>query len=117
MEGVRFVPNGTEGELIMDGTLTIENAAEIRTAVYDALVSTERLILTIGEGAGVDIALLQILCSAHRSALESDKGLTIRASDKSNFACVRADAGLTGYNCGIRVRDCGCLWIRGGSDE
>lgn len=117
MEGVRLVPKGTKGELIMEGSLTIENAAEIRTAIYDALVSTERLVLTIGDNAEVDITLLQILCSAHRGALEADKRITIKTSDESNFSGVLSDSGLAGHSCGARKENGSCLWTRGGKDE
>ncbi len=117
MDGVRFVTNGNEGELIMERALTIDNAAEIRTAISEALAGTDRLILTIGENAAVDVTFLQILCSAHRTAMKADKRLGISTYRESIFFSVVMDAGFDGHEgCSLKLSG-GCLWLRGGSNE
>lgn len=116
MEGVRFIPGGTEGELIMDGALTIENAAEIRNVVRDALAGADSLVLTIGENADVDITFLQILCSAHRTAVKGGRQLFLKAAHENGLSRMLSEAGFTGSNCdGDRQES--CLWARRGGDE
>lgn len=117
MEGVKFVPGGTEGELIMNGALTIENAAGIRNAVGEALAATDSLVLTIGENADVDVTFLQILCSAHRTSVKAKKRLDVNTSRGSIFFRVLSESGLDSRNGCSHNRDGGCLWKRGGGDE
>lgn len=116
MEGMRFKKEGPEGELILEAGLTIENAAGLRSMVQEALLKTDSLEIVIGKEAGIDITLLQILCSAHRTAVKAGKRLSVRGGE-SSLVRVLSDAGLRGCNCGAGDRYRSCLWAEGGSDE
>lgn len=117
MEGMRFVPDGTGGGLFIDGALTIENACKIRTAVQEALLKTDRLVLTIGENAVPDITFLQILCSAHRTAVKAGKEFTINVPLGSDFSRVISDAGFSRHKGCSGGRNGTCLWKRENTHE
>ena len=98
--GNRWTPGATEW--------TVWQAAAIRASLLERLAAGERLELDLGEVAEVDLAGLQLLCSAHRTADAQGKEFrVVRWSDA--FVRVIETAGLR------RQHGCcsGCLWNRG----
>jgi anti-anti-sigma regulatory factor len=109
----QFKQKGKNGELTMDGSLTIEQAGEFRTLLLESLENVSNLTLKAVDVDQVDVACFQVLCSAHR--LFDAKGKTLCLSKKTGdaFRQVVKTAGFT------RVKACGldlktdCLWEEG----
>lgn len=64
---------GGVGNLTMSGSLTIENAGEIKRRLLTAFERSDHLKVRIMEDAEMDVSFLQILCAAHRTAEKSNK--------------------------------------------
>ncbi len=87
---------------------TVWQATAIRDALRDRLATGEPVDLDLGGVSKVDLAGLQLLCSAHRTADAQGKSFrVIRWSD--TFVRMIETAGF------LRRQGCctGCLWNRG----
>jgi anti-anti-sigma regulatory factor len=95
------------------GELTIERAEELRKMLGDKLERTERLFLSFAEVTEVDVSFLQLLCSAHRTALKVQKCFWI---DKDRPEALRSAIKEAGF---VREQGCNldfthnCLWKEG----
>lgn len=95
-----FQQSGDTGALAVSGALTIEDAAELKSVLVDALAVSSRLVLDLAEVEAADLCCLQLLCSAHRSAVRAGRSLELRNAGVGFTACLRE----TGY-----ARHLGCL--------
>lgn len=94
-------------EIVLSGELTIGRVAEVRDLLLAALERSASTTIRIGEAAEVDPAFLQLLCSAHRSAVGAGKRLGLDAGSSPLFRRQLEDGGF--------VRHTGCLHDCGGS--
>ena len=109
-----FTVNKSEkGEMIMGGSLTIENASEIRRILIKTLIKEDQLEVCIGPDASMDVSFLQLLCSAHFTASKISKTFSLRPLSVGNFFRAVENAGYARSRGCSRGSDGGCLWIRG----
>ena len=104
-----FQSHEDSGVLSLSGSLTIENIAELKTAVSEALQASNHVTLDLSGVESADICSLQLLCSAHRTGARSGKVIELAKAGESFEASVR-EAGYgrhVGCMSGNR-RD--CLW-------
>lgn len=101
------------GVVILDGELTIDHAAGIRDLLIQALESAEKVTIRLRDITAADISCLQLLCSAHKTAVKSDKKITLDDGNSEIFRQTVADAGFA------RSRECqqdpygSCFWSGG----
>jgi anti-anti-sigma regulatory factor len=99
--------------LSMEGDLTIARAVEFRDLLLDSLQKSDSIEIDLATAESVDLSFLQLLCSAHRTAVRDGKELAITGKPGSAFLRARQQAGFSGNkNC----RDCpdiDCLWSGG----
>jgi anti-anti-sigma regulatory factor len=97
----------------LSGELTIERAEELRKMLRDTLERTERLFLSFTEVTEVDVSFLQLLCSAHRTALKANKSFWL---DKDRPEALRSAIKEVGF---VREQGCNldfthhCIWKEG----
>ena len=106
--------SGRQGTLTLDGELTIQCAGELKDSLVKSQESVESLLLNLEGVAGTDISCLQVLCSAHRASVKSNKQLGFTGSIPASFKQTVRDAGYAKEVC--CTDGCGsCLWaiIRG----
>ena len=101
--------------LSINGDLTIQNAAELQKILIECLEDTAHLTLNIENVTEIDMSCLQLLCSAHKTTLNTDKGLSI---DGSPSAIFQEAVNVSGYQqfsgCELDKSN-SCLWIDGNS--
>jgi hypothetical protein len=75
------------------------------------------MVLRVRETDEVDLAFLQLLCSAHRTAVSAGKLLRLDAGSSPLFLRQLAAAGFVRHS-GCML-DCGnsCLWVAAGNAE
>jgi anti-anti-sigma regulatory factor len=99
--------------LRLEGSLTIGRAVELKELLRDALRNGNEIILDLGSATEVDLSFLQLLCSAHRTALRMSKHLILKPE---RSAASRKVVRETGY---LRTLGCrqaphkSCLWKEG----
>ncbi len=100
-----------KGTIHLEGDLTLQNAAELRTMLIKAIIDTDTVAIRFGAVQDVDLSCLQLLCSAHRSAVRLNKLIQF-AGDLPKTLLDTAD--VAGYS---RLKGCqldkgqSCLWV------
>lgn len=99
--------------LTISGDFTICNVASIREGIIEALGQSEQVDIDLTDVSAVDLAGLQLLCSAHRSAMETGKVLAIVGMQTPPVQKARGAAGFI-FNRGCRFcQSAECLWVGG----
>lgn len=102
--------------LCFDGELTVHNAAAIREGILQALGQSEEVEIDLEGVTAVDLAGLQLLCSAHRTAEAEGKTLLLESRSKSILREVRRASGFVLNRSCRHVQETDCFWV-GGMDE
>lgn len=92
------------------GELTIEHSEELREILKDGLDREERLSLSFSKVTDIDLSFLQLICSAHRTALQANKIFRIDKQGSEILMTAIKDAGF------VREEGCSldlsksCIW-------
>lgn len=100
--------------LRLEGEMTIAKAAKLKDALARAIDSGKTVVIDIDRVTGVDLSFLQLLCSAHRTAANQGKKLTISNPGLPVYAEARKTAGFHYTKPCRHVASNGCLWVGGG---
>lgn len=69
---------GENVQLCLEGELTVANGAALRERLLAAMEMGDRVEIDLERVTAVDLAGLQLLCSAHRTSVEKGKVLTLK---------------------------------------
>ena len=106
-----FKQSGNKSVIMLEGDLTLPNAKALKEIFTKALQESDDVSIAIVTAQHVDLSCLQLLCSAHRSAMRLKKELTFVGSPPQAFNDAVEAAGLAGAaGCNL---DSGhrCLWM------
>lgn len=117
-------PGVVEGEIMTlhwSGGLTVRRIGELKIEVQGALQGAAGVSIKIAPDAVCDLTLLQLLCSAHRTASQQGKTLKIAGPFPEQFKMVLLLAGFSRHiGCALDVCE-NCLWMminqQGGGQE
>jgi anti-anti-sigma factor len=102
-----------ESILFLNGELTLPYAAQFKNELTQALDSAQRLIIDTRGLSAIDLSGLQLLCSAHQSALASGKELSLGPDQAEVVRRKRAQAGFGGGHLCGREEKMECFWNGG----
>ncbi|PLX92685.1 MAG: hypothetical protein C0621_08925 [Desulfuromonas sp.] len=96
--------------LTWDKPLTIEIVRELADEVLGALRQTEELVVDLQGCPEIDLACMQLLCAAERSASREGKRFVLRLSEDSPVVAVAEAGGFIRHSpC---LHDCkDCVWM------
>ncbi len=102
----------TDGKAVLTfaGDLTVNQAPEIRMTFIKALIDADQVLLKFKNVSDIDLTFLQLLCSAHRSAIRLNKQITF---DGSRPDLLKKTVDAAGYSraTGCRLdREKTCFW-------
>jgi anti-anti-sigma regulatory factor len=104
--------SGKQGNLTLDGDLTVNRAEELRMLLIKALIDADQVRVEFGPVTGVDLSCLQLLCSAHRSAGRMQRRLSLSGDWPEPFKQTVEQAGYARHT-GCRLdSDHSCLWVK-----
>lgn len=93
------------------GTLTAGDVEELRSLLIKALIDADRVELDAAKVTAADLSCLQLLCSAHRSAVRLNKVLTLAGGLSKALKEAAESAGYLRH-IGCRLdREKDCLWV------
>ena len=92
----------------LSGALTIAHAEEIKRLLLVALSGTGDVLLDAAEVTDVDLAGLQLLCAAHRAALQAGRRVTLDYTRSPLLAETLLKAGYMRH-AGCMAHE-NCLW-------
>lgn len=88
------------------GDLTIENSEELKSLLMNLGEAPGCLCLDLSEAGAIDVAGLQILCSAHKAWLNSGKNVAYQGDTPKTIGEIAKEAGFE--------RDEACTTLAGG---
>jgi len=111
----------TTTNLVISGEATVAAVKKLKASMEKALRSAESVHVELERISSVDVSLLQLLCSAHRTAARAGKTLTIVGVEREPVAGLLRQAGfLRHIGCHETTRR-SCLWFEpkksGGNTE
>ncbi len=106
------------GILKLEGELNIQCALPFREALLRAFEHVEKLSLDMEGLESIDISCLQLLCSAHRTFIKSNKEMTITPHNMTtSLKEAITNAGYARKGGCLLNPDGKCLCFIGGSNE
>lgn len=106
-----FKRSGNKGVITLEGELTLPYAEKLRGVLLDALAAVDEVSIAFENVQDADLSCLQLLCSAHRSAVRIRKQVLSSGDQPRIFSDVVEAAGFV-RSMGCKL-DCGnsCLWV------
>ena len=99
--------------LKVDGDLTVSRAGEFKEALLGSINKAKTVEVNLDDVAVIDLASLQLLCSAHRTADKQGKKLSVKEPAPQPYLEARRKAGFM-YSKECRfVSTEDCLWLGG----
>lgn len=106
------------GQLIADGELTVKQAADFKDTLTKALREVDRLEINFDMVTEVDLACLQLLCSAHKTCVKENKTMSITGRQSEALKKAIEDNGYERHKgCKEAGEKNQCLWVSGGDNE
>jgi len=97
--------------IALRGAIRVERAAEVRDIFARALLGGEHVVLDLSGCSALDLSFLQLLCSAHKTALRSNKHLKVGTILPECFMKTVDEAGYARREeCEVQIDN--CLWAR-----
>jgi anti-anti-sigma regulatory factor len=104
---------GERAPLVLSGQLTVQEAGWLRGVLLNPLERLDRIEIDLSQATGIDLAGLQLLCAAHKSAMAQGKKIVLLGVPEPVAQAARG-AGFS------RLEGCtagpgeSCLWAQGG---
>jgi anti-anti-sigma regulatory factor len=102
--------------LSAEGALSIQDVSGLRESLLEAFSSAASLRIDLSGVQSVDLACLQIFCSAHKTYSQAQKGIRIVGELKEGVLRSIASVGISPEACDREPHGT-CLWTTGGRDE
>ena len=109
--GFNYQEENNRGTLTLDGDLTLSQAEELRMLLIKAIINVDQVLLDFGATRDIDLSCLQLLCSAHRSAIRMKKTVAFSGAWTESFRKAVHQAGYARtVGCS---HDCSgsCIWM------
>jgi anti-anti-sigma factor len=81
-------------ELQLDGVLDIRRASELKERLHQAIEQSEAVEIDLCQVEKIDLCILQLFCSAHRTASDSNRSLRLIGPLLGPVRNVVAETGL-----------------------
>ena len=102
----RIEDNEKNKVLALSGDLTVLNAELFKTTLINAMENKENLVLNFTNITGADISCLQIVCSAHKKAVNSNQTIKIDDNPSIIFNNALRDSGfLRQKGCQLEIQE------------
>ena len=99
-------------EINLGGDLSVGRAGELRLLISEALNTGEEIVLACSESAYMDLSFLQLVCSAHRTALESNSLLKLSDTLGKQLITKAGEAGYFRETACRSDKNNECFWLR-----
>jgi len=99
-------PEQGKARLALGGALTLDSANELRDILRQALDSVSELTVELAHDTEADLSCLQLLCSAHQTAINAGQQMSLCTNNSQQFQEVSCLAGLCRHQkCAIRPQE------------
>ena len=100
-----------KGTVTFCGELSVRDAGEIKNTMIHALEESNEIVVDFGSVTSVDLAVLQLMCSSHRTATFMKKSLNYSGMPADAYRQAMEEAGYS-RTAGCSL-DCtkSCIWV------
>lgn len=98
------------------GVLNIQDASTLKDFLLDSCSTVGDLLLDLSEVESMDVACLQVICSAHKTFQRYQKAIGTTGGISRGMTESLASMGLTPGFCDMGSHGA-CLWATGGTHE
>ncbi|MDA8100922.1 MAG: STAS domain-containing protein [Nitrospiraceae bacterium] len=103
--------NGDREIISVSGAATVAEAASLKQVLLSAFQQAGEVELTFEAIGDADLTVLQLLCSAHRSAADHGKKLVVKGLDQEPLVRLIGQMGFTRHvGCRETTRTT-CFWL------
>jgi len=82
--------------VLISGSLTVEHAAEVRTALHSAFKKKSKsIVLSLGQVNKADLTFFQVVCSAHKTATTAGKNFSVEQFQQEPLVRAHRSMGFT----------------------
>ena len=100
------------GRLVLEGELTLEHVRQLHEELRSSMENVRKLDVDISGVVEADLSFLQLLCSAHRTAVKTGKTLNFVKDIPESVRQVMENNGYSRQNsCSLDVGKT-CLWTK-----
>ena len=100
------------GRLVLAGELTLEHIRQLHEELRSSMENVRELDMDISGVVETDLSFLQLLCSAHRTAVKTGKTLNLINDIPEVVRQAMEDNGYSGQSsCSLDAGQT-CLWMR-----
>lgn len=100
----------------IQGNLSIQDSSALRGHLLEAFSITECVIIDLCKTDAIDLACMQVLCSAHKTFFKASKGIRIIGEVSEGVVKSLRSIALMPESCDIESHG-PCLWATGGIHE
>ncbi|HEY6838346.1 MAG TPA: STAS domain-containing protein [Geobacteraceae bacterium] len=97
----------------VEGIFDLAHCGEILGALQEALAAHRSVRLDLSAATGIDLAGLQLICSAHRTAVAVGSGFTLSSPLPPLLTARAREAGFPRQAVCVGDLKCACLWSGG----
>lgn len=98
-------------EYVLSGDLTLQRATEIKNGIVNVIEAKGEAVLRFDDVGEIDLSLIQILCSAHRTACEKGESIRFEGQWPQNFVSLLEETGLDEHAGCSLDGNVECAWI------
>jgi anti-anti-sigma regulatory factor len=102
--------------LVATGRLGIQDASRLKELLMEAYLTREEVQLDLSGAESVDLACMQVLCSANRSFREAGKPFCLAGMLPEGVRRSLEEIGIEPEGCALEASG-ECLWQSGAGDE
>lgn len=99
-------------QVVLSGSLTIAQAAQLRDGLLQAFDAGKNVEISLVGVTELDLTVLQILCSSHRTSYQKGVELSVGGADLEPFLSVTTLAGMLRHTGCVLDVNCSCIWKR-----
>jgi anti-anti-sigma regulatory factor len=103
-------------KLTAAGSLTIQDASTLKGLLMEAYNSTADLLIDLTGAQSLDLACIQVLCSANITYRKAGRHIGISGDLPEGVTKSIKDVAIEAANCDLES-PAQCLWATGGGDE
>lgn len=85
MADIRVERSGNRTTITLSGELTVLSVVEIKRAMGAELRSAPAVMIALENASEADVAFLQLLCAAHRTAITTGKQMAVTGVEQQAF--------------------------------
>ena len=109
---VTTIKNQAATEVAVSGAMTIDMILELKDRLHEAFHLGKKVRLSLAGVTELDLTGLQLICSAHRTAIAKELELSVEGGDGEAVASVARLSGMPRHmGCARDVGD-SCVWKR-----